>query len=357
MSDFMVLVINPGSSSTKTSLFRGEEELWSKKLFHTNEELSEFAHIVDQQDYRYNMIVSSLKKTGFEIDQLDAVVGRGGLLDPLESGTYVVDDVLIRDLKRGKPWEHASNLGGIIARKIADSVGIPAFVVDPVSVDEFEEVSRITGMPEIEKRSLSHALNIKAVVRRAAARMGKPYDELNFIIAHLGGGISVAAHKRGRMIDVNNANELGPFSPERTGGLPAVDIIKMAYSGKYTYKELRSKLVGKGGLVAYLGTNDVRKVKEMIAQGNMNAALVYEAMAYQVAKEIGAMAAALEGNVDAILITGGVAYNGDFVDMIRKRVEFIAPVEVFPGEDEMRALAEGALRVLKGEEEPKLYKR
>ncbi len=357
MSDFMVLVINPGSTSTKVSVFRGEEELWSEKLFHTNEELSRFAHIVDQEDYRYNMILSSLQKAGFRVEQLDAVVGRGGVLDPLESGTYVVDDVMISDLKRGKPWEHASNLGGIIARKIADSVGIPAFVVDPVAVDEFEEVSRITGMPEIEKRSLSHALNIKAVVRRAAASMGRRYEELNFVVAHLGGGISVAAHRKGRMIDVNNANELGPFSPERTGGLPAADIVRMAYSGKYTYKELRSKLVGKGGLVAYLGTNDVRKVREMVAQGDKKAALVYEAMAYQVAKEIGAMAAVLKGEVDAILVTGGVAYNEDFVDMIRKRVEFIAPVKVFPGEDEMRALAEGALRVLKGEEEAKLYKR
>lgn len=352
----LILVINPGSTSTKVAVFRDKEPVFTETLRHSTEELSKYKRIIDQFEFRTQAILDMLKEKGISLSQIDAIVGRGGLLKPIESGTYIVNEKMLEDLKKAERGEHASNLGAIIAYTLAKEHNIPAYIVDPVVVDELEDVARITGLPEIEKQSIFHALNQKAIARRLASDLGKRYDEVNLIIAHLGGGISVGAHRKGRVIDVNDAlNGEGPFSPERAGGLPVLDLVKLCYSGKYTFEEMKKKLIGKGGIVAHLGTNDVREVYKMIENGDKNAELILDAMAYQTAKEIGAMAVVLKGKVDAIGITGGIAHNGDFVRRIRERVEFIAPVYVYPGEDEMLALAEGAYRVLTGEENPKTY--
>ncbi|WP_432403677.1 butyrate kinase [Wukongibacter sp. M2B1] len=350
-----VLAINPGSTSTKVAVFKNTENVLQKNLSHAPEELDKFKKISDQFEYRKNIILDWLKAEGYETSKLKAVVGRGGLLRPMPSGTYKVTDMMIEDLKVGIQGEHASNLGGIIARSIADIEGIDSYIVDPVAVDEFEDVARISGMPDIERRSLLHALNIKAVTHNVAKEMGKKVNELNLVVAHLGGGISIVPLKKGKMIDANNANEMGPFSPERTGGLPVGDIVKMCFSGDYTYAEMKKKMRGKGGLVAYLGTNDAREVQKMIDNGNEDAKLIYNAMAYQIGKEIGAMAVALDGDIDAIVLTGGVAYSKILTDYVTDMVGFIAPVILQPGEDEMRALNEGVLRVISGEEQAKIY--
>ncbi len=350
-----ILAINPGSTSTKVAIFKGEENILQKNLSHSAEEVARYEKITDQYEYRQKMILDWMKEADISVESLSAVVGRGGLLKSMPGGTYKVTDVMIEDLKIGVQGEHASNLGGIIAKGIADQEGIPAFIVDPVAVDEFEDIARISGMPELPRKSLVHALNIKAVGRRAARDMGKALEEVNFVVAHLGGGISIAPVLKGRIVDVNNANEGGPFSPERAGGVPVGDIIKLCYSGKFTQGDMKKKLVGKAGLVGYLGTNDARDVVKMIENGDKNAELVFDAMAYQIAKEIGSMAVVLKGRVDAVVITGGLAYSELLCGKIAKRVEFIAPVKVYPGEDEMQALAEGATRVLRGEEKAKIY--
>ena len=350
-----ILVINPGSTSTKVALFKESQSAKQKNLSHPNEELEKFERIADQYDYRKNIILDWLKEEGIELSDLSAVVGRGGLLKSMPSGTYMVTDAMIEDLKIGIQGEHASNLGGIIAKSIGDSQGIPSLIVDPVAVDEFDDVARISGMPELPRKSLVHALNIKAVARRAANDMGKTIDDINIVIAHLGGGISIAPMKKGKIVDVNNGNEWGPFSPERAGGLPVGDIIKMSYSQKYTQAEMKKKMVGKAGFVGYLGTNDGREVEKMIAKGDKNADLIHDAMAYQISKEIGAMATVLKGDIQAIVITGGLAHSKLLCERIEKRVKFIAPFMVYPGEDEMLALAEGALRIIIGEEKPKIY--
>jgi len=350
-----ILAINPGSTSTKVALFKEGKSVLQKNLSHSAEDIGGFEKITDQYEYRQKMVLDWLKEVGIGTDKLSAVVGRGGLLKPMPGGTYKVTDAMIEDLKIGVQGEHASNLGGIIAKGIADAEGIPAFIVDPVAVDEFEDIARISGMPELPRRSLVHALNIKAVGRRAAKDMGKKLEEVNFIIAHLGGGISIAPVRQGRIIDVNNANDGGPYSPERAGGVPAGDLVKLCYSGKYTQAEIKKKVVGKAGLVGYLGTNDARDVVKMIEQGNKEAELVFDGMAYQIAKEIGSMATVLCGKVDAIILTGGLAYSELLCSSIIKRIGFIAPVKVYAGEDEMLALAEGAERVLKGEEKAKIY--
>ena len=350
-----ILVINPGSTSTKVALFKESQSAKQKNLSHPNEELEKYERIADQYDYRKNIILDWLKEEGIELSDLSAVVGRGGLLKSMPSGTYMVTDAMIEDLKIGIQGEHASNLGGIIAKSIGDSQGIPSLIVDPVAVDEFDEVARISGMPELPRKSLVHALNIKAVARRAANDMGKTIDDINIVIAHLGGGISIAPMNKGKIVDVNNGNEWGPFSPERAGGLPVGDIIKMSYSQKYTQAEMKKKMVGKAGFVGYLGTNDGREVEKMIAKGDKNADLIHDAMAYQISKEIGAMATVLKGDIQAIVITGGLAHSKLLCERIEKRVKFIAPFMVYPGEDEMLALAEGALRIIIGEEKPKIY--
>lgn len=356
MDSYRLLVINPGSTSTKIAVFRDEEIIFEETLRHSTEELSRYDKIYDQYEFRKDIIIEVLNKNGIEINSLDAVVGRGGLLKPIEGGTYSVSEKMLEDLKVGVLGEHASNLGGIIANEIAQSIDKPAFIVDPTVVDEMQDIARISGMADIERVSIVHALNQKAVARRHAASKGQKYEDMNLIIAHLGGGISVGAHQKGRIIDVNNALDgEGPFSPERTGGLPVGDLIKLCYSGKYTLDEMKKKIKGNGGLVSYLGTNDAREVSEMIEKGNKEAELIYSAMAYQIAKEIGSCAAVLKGKVDGIILTGGIAHDKMFTQWIKERVEFISEVYVYPGEDELTALAEGGLRVLRGEETGKQY--
>lgn len=350
-----ILVINPGSTSTKVAVFEGTVNLKQKNLQHSAEDIARFDKIADQYDYRKEAILSWLKDEGYSTGELAAVVGRGGLLKPMPGGTYKVTDTMVEDARVGIQGEHASNLGAIIAKAIADDEGIDAFIVDPVAVDEFEDIARISGLPELPRRSLVHALNIKAVSRRIVSNLGKKLEDLNFVVAHLGGGISVAPVRGGRIVDVNNGNDGGPFSPERAGGLPVGDLVKLAFSGKYTYKELKKKVIGQAGLVGYLGTNDARDVEKMIENGDKNAELIFNAMAYQIGKEIGAYAAVLSGKVDRIILTGGLAHSKRLTDNIKSMVEFIAPVEIVPGEDEMQSLAEGAYRVLRGEEKAKIY--
>ncbi|MDN5352640.1 MAG: butyrate kinase [Clostridiales bacterium] len=356
MTIYRTLAINPGSTSTKIAVFDNSELVFETTLRHSNEVLAPFEHVSDQYEFRKQVIMEALVAGGIDLGKLSAVVGRGGLLHPIEGGTYAVNDRMIEDLKVGVLGEHASNLGGMIASEIAKEYGIPSYIVDPVVVDELEPMARISGMPEIERISIFHALNQKAVARRYADSIGKEYEDMNLIIAHLGGGISVGAHLKGRVIDVNNALDgEGPFSPERSGGLPTGDLAKLCYSGNYTYAEVKKLIKGKGGLVAYLGTNDGREVETRIQEGDAQAALIYEAMAYQIAKEIGSCAAVLSGEVDGILITGGLAYSERLMNWIKPRVAFIAPCEIYPGEDEMSALAMGAWRVLAGKEAVKVY--
>ncbi len=351
-----LLTINPGSTSTKIGVFEDDKIIFEKTLRHSNEELAAFEKICDQYEFRKNLILDCLKENNIELDSLSTVVGRGGLLKPIEGGTYIVNEPMLEDLREGLQGEHASNLGGIIACEIANQIGVNAFIVDPVVVDELEEVARISGLKEIERKSIFHALNQMAVSRRYAKSIGKEYSELNLIVAHLGGGISVGAHKKGRVIDVNNALDgEGPFSPERTGGLPVGDLIKLCYSGDYTHEEVKKMIKGNGGLVSYLNTNDAREVEERIKNGDKYAELIYSAMAYQVGKEIGAQATVLKGKVDAIILTGGIAYDKIFISWIEDMVSFISKVIVYPGEDELTALAEGGFRILNGEEHPKIY--
>ncbi|KAF5029098.1 Butyrate kinase 2 [anaerobic digester metagenome] len=352
------LIINPGSTSTKIAVFEDESLVFEKTLRHSNEELSPYHNVADQFEFRKQLILEALKENDIKVESLNAVVGRGGLLMPIEGGTYAVNDRLIEDLKTNVKGEHASNLGGLIARSIADEVSIPSFIVDPVVVDELDDVARISGHPLFERISIWHALNQKAVARRAAKeKFGKDYNEMNFVVVHLGGGISVGAHKKGRVIDVNNAlNGEGPFSPERSGSLPADELVRLCFSGKYTEAEIKKMIVGKGGITAYLGTNNAKEVSERAQSGDEKAKLIYSAMAYQVAKAVGEYAVVLDGEVDAILITGGIAYDKNFVQMIENKVKFIADVIAYPGEDELLALAQGGLRVLNNTESAKEYK-
>jgi len=352
---FQVLVINPGSTSTKIAWFLDEEKNWQETVFHDPEEIGAFPSVVAQFEYRLHIIERIVAEKGYDFDALSAVVGRGGIVEPIPGGTYIVDELMIEHLRRGKPWEHASNLGGIIAKAIADPRGIPAYIVDPVAVDEMDDISRITGLPELPKTSLAHTLNIKATVRFAAKDLGKAWDELDVVVAHLGGGITICAHSKGRMIDLNNANEFGPFSPERAGGVPAGDLVRFCFSGEHTLQDVRRRLVGKGGLIGYLGTSDMREVKKRIEAHDEYAGMVYRSMALQIAKDIASYAVTMNGKIDAILITGGVAHDSDFIKLVQERVQWIAPVLIYPGEDEMRALNQGALRVLRGEEKPRIY--
>ena len=355
-SKFRILAINPGSTSTKITVYDNEELLLENVIRYSNEDLAPFERVIEQYEFRKKGILQTLADGGIEIDSLDAVAGRGGLLKPIEGGTYLVNETMITDLHRAERGEHASNLGGVIAKEIADNLGIPSFIVDPVVVDELADIARVSGLPGYDRLSIFHALNQKAVARRIAKKMGKPYAELNVIVAHMGGGVTVGVHQGGKVIDVNDGlYGEGPFSPERAGGLPTGHVMDLCFSGKYTLAEVRKIIAGKGGLVAYLGTNDGREVAKMIAQGDEKAKLIYAAMAYQVAKEIAAGAAVLFGKVDAIILTGGLAYAEELVTMISDRVKFIADIALVPGEDEMAALTEGALRVLSGEEKAKEY--
>jgi len=354
-----ILAINPGSTSTKVALFRGPEEVWSDTQRYDARRIREFPSIPAQEQFRLDEIHRALGERGTKTVELDAVVGRGGLLRPIPGGTYEVGDEMLEDLRSCCYGSHASNLGGPLAKRIADEAGgRPAFIVDPVVVDELIEEVRLSGIPEIERRSVFHALNQKAVARRASSELGKPYDEADLIVAHMGGGISVGAHRGGRVIDVNNALDgEGPFAPERAGSLPAGELVRFVFSTGIKLEDLMKKMVGGGGLVAHLSTNDLREVEKRMAGGDGKARLVFEAMAYQVAREICCRAAVLSGEVDAVVLTGGLAFSEAFVKAVSERVSFIAPILLFPGEDEMRALVEGALRVMGGQEEARVYAR
>jgi len=350
------LIINPGSTSTKIGVFEDETLLFEETLRHSTEEISQYASIVDQKDFRKEIITNLLKEKDFDINSLDMVVGRGGMLKPIPGGTYAVTDDLLEDLKIGKQGQHASNLGGILAREIGDSIGAPSFIVDPVVVDELCDIARYSGVPELPRTSVFHALNQKAVAKRYAKETGKPYDSLNLIVVHMGGGVSVGAHENGRIIDVFNALDGdGAFSPERAGGAPVGALIKMCFSGEYTEKEIYKKFVGNGGFNAYLGTNDMRDVEKMVDNGDAKAKEIRDAFIFQVSKDMGSMACVLNGKVDQIVVTGGIAYDKGVVAGLKERCEWIAPFTVYPGEDELLALVQGGLRVVNGEEEAMTY--
>jgi len=348
-----ILAINPGSTSTKISLYEDLTPIFVQNLKHSAEELAPFASIIDQYDFRKQIIINFLQENGVQLNSLDACVGRGGLLKPIPGGVYMVNDALVEDLKRGIQGEHASNIGGILAREIARESGkdIPAYIVDPVVVDELDDDARYSGHPDIPRKSIFHALNQKAVSRRFARENNKKYEDLTLIVVHLGGGITVGLHKNGRVIDVNNGLDgEGPFSPERTGTLPVGDLARLCFSGKYQLHEVKKMITGKGGFVAYLGTNDAYQVEvSALEKNDEKAKKVLFAMAYQIAKEIGALAPIVFGKIDAILITGGMAHSKPICDYLYERVNFIAPVYIYPGEDEMQALTEGVYYGVHGE--------
>lgn len=351
-----LLAVNPGSTSTKIAVFENDHCWWKKVIDHPVRELKPFAQVKDQYEYRIEHILKALSENDTPLESLAGIVGRGGMLNPLTGGTYTVDEGLVKILENPPGGEHASNLGGIIAYHLAQKTGVPAYIVDPVSVDEMEPPARLSGLPELPRLSQSHALNMKAVARKAAYKMGKAYQDVNLITVHLGGGISVAPHRQGKMIDVNNANQEGPFSVERCGTLPSLHLVKLCYSGKYSEKEMQAKILKEGGVFAYLGTKDVREAEGRIRQGDSRAELVLVSLCYQVAKEIGAMATVLLGEVDCIILTGGMAHSEFITREIIRRVSFIAPVMLVPGEEEMEALALGAWRVLRGEEQALTYR-
>lgn len=357
MENRLILAINPGSTSTKFSLFEEEELVFEKSLRHTAEELKNFEKITDQFHFRKDLIMKELTERKIDSARIAAVVGRGGLVKPIESGIYEVNQRMKDDLRDGFLGQHASNLGGLIADDIASTLCCArAYIVDPVVVDELQAIARISGHPEIERKSIFHALNQKAVARVYAASVGRKYEELSLVIAHMGGGVSIGAHKNGKVIDVNNAlNGDGPFSPERSGGLPSGQLVDLCFSGRFSKDELKTMLTGKGGMMAYLGTNDFIEVCKMAENGDTKALLIRNAASYQIGKEIGAMAAVLNGRVDAIILTGGMAYQDANIKGISSMVDFIADVVVYPGEDELKALAFNGLLALDGKIEIKIY--
>ncbi len=352
-----ILAINPGSTSTKIALFEGGREAFTETIRHSDEELKKFRDrpILDQLEFRLESVLSALEAHSVDLKGLSAVVGRGGLLKPLQSGTYRISERMLQDLREARRGEHASNLGAFLAQEIAKRAGCPAFIVDPVSVDEWPPIARLSGLKGLDRECLSHALNTKAVAKRFAKAQNRRYEDLRLIVAHLGSGFSISAHEGGRMIDVTNSREEGAFSTERAGSLPVMKLVDLCFSGKYTRKDLERLVFREGGIYSYLGTRELREVLQRVEQGDDYAKLVFEAMLYQIAKEIGAMATVLKGRVDAILITGGLAHLPEVVEGVKQRVGWIAPVHIYAGEDELRALAEGALRVLRGEEPAREY--
>ena len=354
-----VLVLNPGTTSTKLGIFTRAGEEWSRNIQHGDDEIGRFRGrpMLDRLEYRAAKIEAALVEAGFTpkgkgTECWAAVAGRGGLLPPMECGTYLVDDAMVEELRQARRGEHASNLGAVLALRFARAAGVEAYIVDPVTVDEWQDCARLSGSPLIRRSFIGHALNTKAVARRYARGQGRRYEEMRLIVVHMGSGITVSAHRGGRMIDSNSIEE-GPFGPDRTGSLPVRELIKLCFSGKMTEAELERQVFGDGGLFAYLGTRDLMEVERRIDGGDAQAAAVVEAMVYQIGKEAGAMAAVLEGKVDAVLVTGGMAHSERMVEKLRSYVDWIAPVAVYPGEDELRALAEGVFRVLDGEEEAK----
>jgi butyrate kinase len=351
-----VLVLNPGSTSTKLGVYTAQGVEWERTIRHGDEELARFRGrpMLARLDYRAELIEHALDEAGYKAGGLAAVAGRGGLLPPMTCGTYLVDKAMVEELKLARIGDHACNLGALLALKFARSFGVNAYIVDPVTVDEWQDCARLSGSSLVKRTSIGHALNTKAVARRFARAEGRTYESLRLIVIHMGSGISVSAHRDGRMIDGNTIEE-GPFGPDRTGGLPARELVKLCFSGKYTEKEIDRHVFGDGGLFAYLGTRDLQEVEHRIDAGDAEATLVFEAMVYQIAKEAGAMAAVLQGSVDAVLLTGGMTYSERTVKMLRGFVEWIAPITVYPGEDELQALAEGVFRVLNGEEPAKKF--
>lgn len=347
---YHILVVNPGSTTTKIAVFRDEETIYEHVLRHAREELDRLGSVMNQKELRENLVIGALKDAQKGQDlTLDAVVGRCGMVKPLESGTYAVNDRMVRDLSDGEASLHASSLGGLIARDIGDRLGVPSYTVDPVVIDEMNPQAKLTGIPGVERRSIFHALNAKAMAKRACAEMGRVYENSRLIVAHMGGGITIGAHWYGRVVDVNDAMMgEGPFTPERSGAVPLVPIIDMCFSGQYTRQEMIDLITNGSGMQALLGTNDLRRVERMIKNGDSFASLVLESMAYQVSKQIGAMVAVLNGRVDAIILTGGLAFSNRFTGYIKQSVDLIAPIYVFPGENEMLAMAQGALAVLRG---------
>jgi butyrate kinase len=349
-----VLVINPGSTSTKFGVFTRAGGEWVDAVRHDDAELEQFRgrSTLAQADYRAGLIAHALAAAGYDALDLAAVGGRGGFLPPLPCGTYLVDEAMVEELRLARRGEHACNLGGVLALRFARAAGVEAYIVDPVTVDEWQACARISGSPLVPRRAVGHALNTKAVARRFARERGRAYEDLRLIVIHLGSGVTVSAHRGGRMID-NNTPEEGPMGPDRSGSLPVRELIKVSSSGAFTQKQLDRKVFGEGGLFAYLGTRDLNEVERRVDGGDGEAAAVYEAMIYQMAKEAGAMAAVLQGRVDAVLLTGGMAHSARMVSGLKAYIDWIAPVSVYPGEDELRSLAEGVFRVLDGEEQAK----
>ena len=352
-----ILAINPGSTSTKIAVYRNTKPRFLKSIRHSPKDLSKFKNVIDQFSFRKELVLKELAKEDMKMNEITAVIGRGGIMRPMLSGVYEVNEAMREDLSTMRYGEHASSLGGLIADDIATSIpGARAFIANPTTVDEFHDVARISGHPLFKRVSIFHALNHKMIAENHAKLVGKKYEELNLIVAHMGGGISVGAHQKGRVIDANQALDGGgPFGPERSGTLPMGDFARLCFSGNYSLSEVKKMLTGQGGYVAYFNTNDAYTVGLMAEQGNEKAKLIQNAMAYQVAKEIGALSAVLKGQVDAILLTGGIAHNTVVVDYIKAMVAHMARVVVYPGEDEMKALAENALKVMLGEEECKIY--
>lgn len=353
--DFLILVINPGASSTKLGLFKNNEQIWGITIRHSYEELKTLKDVHEQKKFRIEKILEALREANINLEELSAISAIGGLLKPLKSGTYLINKAMLKDLEEGKRGFHASNLGGLIAYEIAEKLGIPSYIVDPVSVDEMDKLARYSGHPLLERESLSHALNTKATAKRWAKEHGKKYNDSNLIVIHLGSGITVSAHKKGRMVDITNSMEEGPFSVERAGTVPCMKLAKLCFSGKYTFEQVQKMLFGEGGIYAYIGIKDFREVMEKVKAGDEKAKEIVDAMIYQIAKDTGAMATVLEGEIDGIIITGGMAHEDYLVENLRKKIEFLGKVYLYPGEDELLALAEGALRVLKGEELPNEY--
>ena len=356
--DHKVLAMNFGSTSTKVAIYEGDREVMTQVFRHTNEEMAGISNMEENAAFRKGVIMSYLQQQGVDLTELDAIVGRGGLMRGIEGGTYIVNDNMLQDLHSCQYGYHVCNLGGILANEIGNELGKPAYVVDPPVVNEVADVAKLSGHPDFPRRALFHALNQKAIAKRFAEETGRAYDSLNLIVAHMGGGTSVGCHRQGKVVDVNNGLEgEGAFTGERCGGLTALDVVKATLSGQWgsTYAEIRHELCMKSGLVGHTGTNDGREIGRRIAEGDKQAELAYRTMAYQVAKEICALAAPLQGKVDAILLTGGFAYDKMLMGWIEEYVSFLAPVHIYPGEDEMLALAQGALRVLNGKETAKVY--
>ncbi|MDR0790517.1 MAG: butyrate kinase [Bacteroidales bacterium] len=354
----LILAINPGSTSTKIAIYEENNQLFIKNIKHSADELAQFAKITDQYEFRKNLILKEVENAGFDINEIRILIGRGGLLKPITSGVWNVNQAMLSDLQASRYGQHASNLGAIIAHNIACSIdGAEAIIADPVVVDELADIARISGHPLMPRKSIFHALNQKAIARRYADDNNRQYEDLNLIVVHLGGGISVGAHHKGLVIDVNQALDgSGPFSPERSGSLPVNEVIDICFGGKYSEAEIRKMVCGAGGYIAYLGTNDALVVETKAKDGNEKFAAIQSAMVYQVAKEVGAIATVLKGKVDAILVTGGIAYSKPFVSELTDRISFIAPVTVYPGEDEMGALAQNAARYLHKEVAGNQYK-